>query len=383
MRGRALAVLALGLGLVVTPASAQRQQELDQLRRAIQERRERVSAYEREQRGLLEAMEHIDRLAAALAADERRARREAGAARLALEELETRAEELARALERSRRVMASRAVALYRSGEVGPVQLLFEAASLREMLTRVEGLRRLLRHDRELIARFRADREALEEARAAKQEAAERRAKALARVEARARELRVERTAKRDFLSRVRQDRSRERAALVELEAAARALEETLERLPDAGEVTPGDAGGPAFASLRGALEPPVRAPIARRFGRVVDREFHTQIFRKGIDFEAPQGTHVRAVADGQVRFAGWFRGYGRLVILDHGERFFTVSGHLEEIRVEVGDRVRAGDVIGTVGDTGSLSGPRLYFEIRQGGEPLDPADWLSGGGTG
>jgi len=78
------------------------------------------------------------------------------------------------------------------------------------------------------------------------------------------------------------------------------------------------------------------------------------------------------------VRFADWFRGYGKLVILDHGDDYFSVSGHLAEILVGVGDRVSEGQPIGSVGETGSLSGPSLYFEIRRGAEPLDPAEWLN-----
>ncbi len=116
---------------------------------------------------------------------------------------------------------------------------------------------------------------------------------------------------------------------------------------------------------------------MARPFGRRVDDEFHTQLFHKGVDFEASLGTPVVAVAAGRVRFAGWFRGYGRLVILDHGDRFFTVSGHLDDIAVAVGDDVRAAQAIGTVGESGSLVGPRLYFEVRQGDEALDPAAWF------
>jgi septal ring factor EnvC (AmiA/AmiB activator) len=81
------------------------------------------------------------------------------------------------------------------------------------------------------------------------------------------------------------------------------------------------------------------------------------------------------------VRFAGWFRGYGRMVIVDHGDRFFTVSGHLDTVRVEAGAAVAPGEPIGTVGDTGSLSGPRLYFEIREGSEAVDPLAWLANRG--
>jgi septal ring factor EnvC (AmiA/AmiB activator) len=116
---------------------------------------------------------------------------------------------------------------------------------------------------------------------------------------------------------------------------------------------------------------------VARGFGRVVDAEFRTEVFRKGVDFAAEAGVPVRAVAPGEVRFAGWFRGYGRIVILDHGGGYFTVSGHLDELRVDVGEGVEEGGILGTVGETGSLSGPRLYFEIREGAEPRDPARWL------
>jgi septal ring factor EnvC (AmiA/AmiB activator) len=88
-------------------------------------------------------------------------------------------------------------------------------------------------------------------------------------------------------------------------------------------------------------------------------------------------------VAAGRVRFAGWFHGYGRMVILDHGGGYFSVSGHLDQVSVENGQLVPAGAVLGTVGETGSLAGPRLYFEIRKGGDALDPREWLEPSGAG
>ena len=115
----------------------------------------------------------------------------------------------------------------------------------------------------------------------------------------------------------------------------------------------------------------------------MVDEDFQTETFRKGVEFAAAAGEPVLAVAPGEVRFTGWFRGYGKIVILDHADRYFTVCGHLEEIDVEVGAAVEAGDRIGSVGETGSLTGPKLYFEIRNGSEALDPADWLVPGAAG
>jgi septal ring factor EnvC (AmiA/AmiB activator) len=108
-----------------------------------------------------------------------------------------------------------------------------------------------------------------------------------------------------------------------------------------------------------------------------VDPEFQTMTFRSGVDFAAGAGASVRSVAPGVVRFSGWFRGYGRIVIVDHGDAFHSISGHLDEIFVEVENPVEEGQALGTVGETGSLGGPSLYFELRRDGEPIDPVRWL------
>ena len=112
-------------------------------------------------------------------------------------------------------------------------------------------------------------------------------------------------------------------------------------------------------------------------FGRVVDPECGTETRRTGIEIAAERGAPVHAVAEGRVLYAGWFRGYGQMVILDHGEECVTVSGYLDRIRGEAGQNVSTGDEIGAVGDTGSLSNPGLYFEIRRAGKPGDPRRWL------
>ena len=245
------------------------------------------------------------------------------------------------------------------------------------------ALRLLLGRDAELLARHRVESASYAAAQERAREAAGASEEAAARLRQRERELAAERRAKKRLIARFHTDRTRERAVLVELEKAARALEETLASLRDSPKGSRLALSGPPFVSLRRALPPPVDVPITRGFGRVIDDEFFTETFRAGVEYDAPQGAPVRAVADGDVRFAGWFRGFGRLVILDHGDEYFTVSGHLSEMSVEVGDRVARGELIGAVGETGSLSGPQLYFEIRRGGEPLDPGDWLQPGDSG
>jgi septal ring factor EnvC (AmiA/AmiB activator) len=228
------------------------------------------------------------------------------------------------------------------------------------------------------VERFERDAAAYQAARADARRAGERHQAAATRLRQEQTALEREQVAKQALLERVKEDRKAERELLVELERAARALEATLAELGETGRQHGGWLDGSGFAQLRGKLPLPVEARVIARFGRVVDADFLTQTVRNGVDFGASEGAGVRATARAEVRFAGWFRGYGKIVILDHGDSYFTVSGHLSQIHVAVGDRVGAGETIGNVGDTGSLSGPRLYFELRRGSDALDPVSWLS-----
>jgi septal ring factor EnvC (AmiA/AmiB activator) len=376
----ALRALGCVFGLAVAPAAFAgdlAEQELEALQQAIEQRRLRIETFEREHEGLLAAIEAIDQAVAAHEDVAAARAREAADAERRLRELEVALPDLEARLARTRQAMSARVVALYKTGTLGPAELVFASQSLRQLLERVDALGKLLAHDRLLVARFRAEEHALGEARRGAAEAGAQRDEAQAQLARRRAELAAERSAKQRLLAAVHGDRARESAALEELEAAARALEAKIAALGDEDVPAPVAPAVP-FASLRGTLPAPVDAAIVRRFGREIDAQFRTQVFHKGVDFGAPLGAPVRAVAAGTVRFAGWFRGYGRMVIIDHGDRFFTVSGHLDTVRVEAGASVVPGEPIGTVGDTGSLSGPRLYFEIREGATAVDPKAWLA-----
>lgn len=350
--------------------------ELEALREAIDERRTQVEAYERQEQSLFDAVAAVDEAARAVRREVARARESAAAAAAELVRLEGEREAIEARFAATQQALSRRAVSLYKAGEIGPLRMVFAPGSLRDRLARIQALQLLVDHDRALLDRTAEERAAVERARVDARIAAERRDEAEALLDRRRVELEAERHEKRRLLQAVRRDKVRERALLNDLEAAAAALEEKLaELLEDPSEPVFPEAV--PFAERRGNLDPPVPGRILRGFGRVVDAEFRTETFRKGIDFEVERGEPVRAVAPGTVRYAGRFSGYGLMIILDQGGGWFTVSGHLEEVQVEVGDLVREGDALGAAGETGSLSGPRLYFEIRQGAEAQDPRDWL------
>lgn len=381
---RAIALLLLAAtatGALAAPvARAADESDLEALRQAILETRQRVGEREREERSLLERLEESDRMSAVLAKQVEQARADAQEAHQRAEIFERQRIAAGERLAATRKAMSRRVVALYKSGHVGPVRFLFASKDMPEMLARAAALETLLGYDADLVARHRDDLETFERLENESRVAARVRDETAATLASRSHELEGERALRRKLLRQVRNDRTKERTLLVELEKAARALEETLAALGDAADQPAPAPAGHGFVARRGHLPRPLRTPIRLGFGKVVDPEFRTETFRTGVEFEAAGGETVRAIAPGVVRFAGWFRGYGRLVIVDHGDDYFSVMGHLAEIFVEVGDSVQEHATLGSVGDTGSLSGPSLYFEIRQGGEALDPQDWLQPG---
>jgi septal ring factor EnvC (AmiA/AmiB activator) len=101
---------------------------------------------------------------------------------------------------------------------------------------------------------------------------------------------------------------------------------------------------------------------------------------RKGVYITGSPGEEVRAVFPGRVDFSGWFKGYGQMIIVNHGSHYFTIFAHLDERMRETGDMVEADEPLGLVGNPGWEAGPGVYFEIRKGSEHLDPNAWLNTG---
>jgi len=130
---------------------------------------------------------------------------------------------------------------------------------------------------------------------------------------------------------------------------------------------------GPILTLRNGALIWPVPGAISSGYGWRIHPIFHTREFHTGIDIAAPYGTLIKAAQDGIVIYNGWMRGYGMLVILDHGRGLSTTYSHLSASLVSMGDRVQRGAVIARIGSTGWSTGPHLFFEVREDGQPVDP----------
>ena len=123
----------------------------------------------------------------------------------------------------------------------------------------------------------------------------------------------------------------------------------------------------------------PVRGPINSDFG-ARRRSWWRHRVHSGIDIGAPHGTAVRAPTTGRVVFAGWQSGYGRTIVIDHGHRVHTLYAHLSKVRVSRGQVIKPGSTIGSTGNTGSVTGPHLHYEVLVNGHPRNPRTYLTDG---
>lgn len=266
-----------------------------------------------------------------------------------------------------------RLMARERLGRTGALQILLASPSLQDLVKRRYLMDRILSRDLAMLTEARAARAEREKARAARAVEAIRLEALAAEAADRRDQARARREERETLLAALRSARGFHERAAAEAGTQATKLAAFVSTLPP-----PAAAGRHAgFAARRGKLPSPAPGPVSVGFGRVVNPKFNTVTVQNGVDIAAPAGAPVRAVAPGRVVHAGWFKGYGNIVILDHGEGWHSLVAHLGAMQTAIGEEVDAGAQLGTVGDTGSLKGPYLYFEIREKGRPVDPVPWL------
>ncbi len=169
-------------------------------------------------------------------------------------------------------------------------------------------------------------------------------------------------------LERLRRDEARLKALLRQLQEAAAGIPR-------------GPGPRRPFARLEGRLDWPTQGRIVARFGAP---RLDSSLRWRGVEIAAPAGQPVRAIAYGRVVFADWLRGYGLLLIVDHGDGYMSLYGHNQALYVATGAWVKPGEVVASVGDSGGEARAALYFEIRRNGHPVNPARWCGwhrGGG--
>jgi septal ring factor EnvC (AmiA/AmiB activator) len=182
----------------------------------------------------------------------------------------------------------------------------------------------------------------------------------------------AERETRQRLLRGLRAERVAYTRSIEDLEEASRRLEALIGDLVRASRLP---APGTGFVQQKGRLMWPSSGEMVAAFGRHKHPRFDTYVDRKGIEIRVADGAPIRAVAEGQIAYADRLKGYGLVVIIDHGDRYLSLYAHAASLRVRPGDTVGAGQVIGSTG--AGAGDDRMYFELRHGEDPLDPIGWL------
>ena len=278
-------------------------------------------------------------------------------------------------------LFSKRLIALYkykRSG--GILRVIFSSHSYPELSQRTKFIKMILSSDIQIIDHFFKQLSLVKEKRETLQENQKSLGKVKKSILKKKSQIDDQKKKKTVLLKKIRNEKKTYQAAVKELEKASRELQSLIDRLQReiAGKkkhFIPEDAK--RFEALKGKLLFPLSGKIISFYGNHTDPQLNTVIFQKGIEISAKQGQEVRAIYEGTVLYADWFKGYGNIIIIDHGGSYYSLSAHVSKLLKSVGERVEAGEVIALAGDTGSLKGNCLYFELRHHGKPLNPLKWL------
>jgi len=361
---------------------AQSKKELGGLKKKIQEEKQRVKDIHHKESSVISQLNDLDRNLSEREKGLKALSKKLGVVSRKVQKANEDLAFLTQTIASHETLLAGRMVALYKFGDVEMPQVLFSSRSYEDLSSSRRYLALIVDQDRRLIEDFRQRETFIGNYREQLKED-ERELKKLRReTEQKRAEIQKDRSQKTRLLEAIRDEKRIHLAAIQELEAASAQLQALIDRLErdiraKAREevFTPAAKG---FGALRGKMAFPVEGRILSTFGKNENRKFNTFTLQKGIEIGAAVGAEVRAVYNGRVLYADWFKGYGKILIIDHGEGYYTLSGHASALLKGVGEEVRRGEVVALVGDTGSLKGPCLYFEIRQRGKPLDPLEWLA-----
>jgi septal ring factor EnvC (AmiA/AmiB activator) len=352
----------------VSPDPSGKKQQIEKIEKDLSREREELLKFDEKEEKLLEEISHLERDISEKRKSLRDLEEKVSAIRKELRDNQAKVSQLEKSLKELEDRLGKRLDAFYRYAKRGYLRLLATAEGLDTLRKRFKYLRGLLAVDLTLLQET-ADlqKQYREEISLVKErlldldthEKEENARVATAKEEIDRKVVLLMKTHKeKEFLE----------TGVKELELASQKLKDTLIRIEKRDEKRaeiPSD-----FANARGKLPLPLE-------GRILKEGASPQVGLKGITIEGRPGAEVKAVYSGRIDFSGSLKGYGEIVVINHGSRYFTVSAQLSQRKKEEGEMVKAGEVIGSLGKTASARDAKLYFEIRKGGGTLDPLRWL------
>ena len=348
----------------------------------IKQGQQEVEAFTRKESDTIKRLEQVEQ-----ALDQSRKRTAATKREIekidgAISEASNASDKLRKQIRANEKYVARRLVALYKISWLGKFHILASAESMHEFLQRKAALERILAYEEKARRDLITDQAELKKVLSHLQSLKDQKSIRVQALKKQNRLMSQERSTRSKLLVDIRSQKALELAAIDTLTQASNELDRKINLLNTSinSQAPDKNVARLPFSAHKGLLIRPVNGRIISLYGAYKNPKYNITNFRSGIDIEADTGEPVRSVFKGKVLYSSWFKTYGNMIIIDHGKSYYTVYAHLEEAFKAKGDNVEAGEVIATVGDTGSMTGAKLYFEVRHHGKPVNPLPWLKKG---
>jgi len=367
------ALLILALACPSISIAAPTELEYKKIQERIDEERKKLSAAQEREASVLNELEDVNKRMNIAETDLRKYRSNLKQTEAAISSVAVEMEKIKRSLERQQNWIRRKLRAMNRLGYGGDALIqVLSAKDMAQLMRTWKYLEHITLHEHKILKTYGENLRNLDMEQK-KLEGLRLEFKARQdKVRSKEAELAEKKREKETILYSVRTEKATRQKMIAELKEASRRMLEIIKESTKTDEYE-----GKGFIQLKGKLLWPAEGRIAIPYGSHKDPQFHTPVFRNGIHIQTESSGDARAVYSGKVIFAEWFKGFGQLVIINHGSGYHTLYGNLSEIFSKVGDIIKGSQVIGKVGTSGVLNAQGIYFEIRYKGKPLDPAQWL------
>ncbi|WP_455244482.1 murein hydrolase activator EnvC family protein [Petrachloros mirabilis] len=353
---------------------------LEQLKDQIEEKRRKMDEADKKRESILQAIQNLDERHMRYRQTHREIKRKLRKKDQEIEAINAQIAGLKAGVEERQEAILARLRVQYMEGRFGHWKSLLASDSYGDFQRRLRYLSAVSERDYRLLETFKSDMTKMQEAERQREEA---RAGILGykrTTEKQLQDIKAVKKEKKVYLTKLTKEKESYDRALQELERSASRIDGLLRELENrrkaaAAKPLPGAVSPRGF---KGALPWPADGRVVTFFGKQKHPTFNTYVQRRGIEIQTAEGSEIRAVMPGTVVYADWLKGYGLVIILDHGNGFFSLYAHASRILAAVGGHVESGQSIGETGDTGMTGENTLYFELREGAEPVDPLQWLA-----
>ncbi len=359
---------------LLLPGESTPQRRLQNLRVKLKQQRKKIKELKGKESSILQSIQEIDNeiyLNRNLISE---LKREEANTEEQIKFLGNKIERLSTRLTAKKKILARRLREIYKYGEIHPIEIILLSHSFDDAVKRVKYLILIAQQDQRVYREILRISQILKD----EKETVVSKLKKLKIIRKEAENeggnLLAEKENKKRYLSSTKSQREDAEKLAVELRQSERDLQKLIASLEERKKKRKGIT---YFDTHKGKIMMPAEGKIVGKFGFVKDLKYGTTTKNNGIDIKAPWGEDVYAVYSGKVVYADNFLGYGKVVLIDHDDGYYTLYGHLSSIAVVLGNDVLMGDIVGKVGDTGSTDFPELHFEIRKHGKPVNPLIYL------